>query len=206
MKKTVGCWAAGIAACLMLFLFSARYAAAFQEPDTGITKCYDADGNEIVPCPGPGQPYYGQDGNLVNNGMNFTDNKNGTLLDNVTQLVWQQGSSATAQTYANAVAYCDSLSTQQNADGTTGLGGFTDWRVPALVELNTLLDLGVDTSTGAAAIPSIFSGTASAGYWTSTVDPDDSTQTWVLNFGTTEDSLALQTGLNYVRCVRGATQ
>ena len=29
-------------------------------PDTGVTKCYDTNGNEIS-CPSTGQPFYGQD-------------------------------------------------------------------------------------------------------------------------------------------------
>ena len=34
-------------------------------PDTGQTKCYDDVGNEINPCPQPGEDFYGQDANYA---------------------------------------------------------------------------------------------------------------------------------------------
>lgn len=193
MKKIRGYSAAAFAACLMLFLISIPPAGAFVVPDTGITQCYDADGNQI-PCPSPGQAYYGQDGNAVYNGMSFTDNINGTVTDNVTHLVWQKVADATA-TWADAVSNCTSL------DSANFGGHNSGWRLPALVELNTLLDLAVDTSTGTAAILPIFTGTAPAAYWTSTEDPDNSANAWFLNFGTTEDNVDAKTTAHYVRCV-----
>jgi hypothetical protein len=68
-------------------------------PDSGLTKCYD-DQNEI-PCPKPGEPFYGQAGNYTINEMSFTkmDNNGNDLpddaedwvmvRDNVTGLIWE---------------------------------------------------------------------------------------------------------------------
>ena len=179
---------------IILFLVSVSLADAFQVPDTGIVECYDAAGNQIFPCPAPGEPYYGQDGNLAYNSMSFTDNGNGTLTDNVTGLTWQQTDVAD-KTWAEAVDYCNNLD----------LGGHTDWQLPALVELDSIMDLSVDTDTGAAAINPIFTGTAAAGYWTSTEDPDDSAQAWILDFGTTEDDTVAKSDTNYTRCVLEVT-
>jgi hypothetical protein len=68
-------------------------------PDSGQTKCYD--NNSEIPCPKPGEPFYGQAGNYTINEMSFTkmDNKGNDLpddaedwvmvRDNVTGLIWE---------------------------------------------------------------------------------------------------------------------
>ncbi|CAN2042411.1 exported hypothetical protein [Candidatus Magnetomoraceae bacterium gMMP-15] len=55
---------------LLIFIFAVAPAFAWPVPDTGQTKCYD-DKKEI-PCPKPGQPFYGQDANYQINPMSFT--------------------------------------------------------------------------------------------------------------------------------------
>jgi hypothetical protein len=182
---------------LLLFFVPASLAGAFQVPDTGITECYDADGNQIFPCPGPGEPYYGQDGNVLLNSMSFTDNGDGTLTDDVTALLWQKTADNTSRTWDDAVVYCDSLNSMNFGGHDSG------WRLPALVELDSIMDLSVDTGTGAAAINPAFEGTAAAGYWTSTGDPDNSANAWIMDFGTTEDNTVAKSGTSYTRCVWG---
>jgi len=178
---------------IILILFvSVSLAGAFQVPDTGITECYDEAGNQIFPCPGPGEPYYGQDGNLIYNSMSFTDNADGTLTDNVTGLLWQKTADANPRTWDEAVNYCDGLSNLNFGSHNSG------WRLPALIELDSIMDLSVDTG---AAINPIFTGTEAAGYWTSTDDPDDNGNAWLLDFGTTEDGIAPKSGTNFARCV-----
>ncbi|KPA10489.1 protein containing DUF1566 [Candidatus Magnetomorum sp. HK-1] len=68
-------------------------------PDSGPTKCYDNDSE--IPCPNPGEPFYGQAGNYNINEMSFTkldgygkdlpdDAKNWEMVrDNVTGLIWE---------------------------------------------------------------------------------------------------------------------
>ena len=51
---------------LVLLMFAAAGALAAPVTDTGQTTCYDADGN-VIPCPSPGQDYYGQDANYTIN-------------------------------------------------------------------------------------------------------------------------------------------
>ena len=175
---------------ILLFFVSVSFASAFQVPDTGITECYDSVGNQINPCPELGQPYYGQDGNIIHNDMSYTDNGNGTLTDDVTGLLWQKTADANPLTWNEAASYCNNLTLGGHASG---------WRLPALVELDSIMDLSVDTGT--AAINPIFTGTATAGYWSSTEDPDDIANAWILNFGTTENDIVAKTGANYTRCV-----
>jgi hypothetical protein len=69
-------------------------------PDTGVTKCFDAAGNEIT-CPSPGQSFYGQDANYTINPPSYTKlDSNGNALavsatswamvrGNVTGLIWE---------------------------------------------------------------------------------------------------------------------
>jgi hypothetical protein len=165
---------------ILLFFVSVGLAGAFQVPETGITECYDADGNLIFPCPGPSEAFYGQDGNIVRNNMDYTDNGT-TITDNVTVRVWQKTDDGETRTWAQAVAFCGS-----------------SMRLPTLIELDSIMDLSVEAGP---AINPIFAGTAAAGYWTSTVDPDNVDNVWVLDFGTTEDSIVAKTTTNYTRCV-----
>jgi hypothetical protein len=59
----------------------------------------------------------------------FTDNGNGTITDNLTQLIWQKAPNATAVTWENAIT-AERLS----------LASATDWRLPNIKELQSLND------------------------------------------------------------------
>jgi hypothetical protein len=68
-------------------------------PDTGQTKCYDLE--KEIPCPKPGEPFYGQDGNynikppsytkLDEKGNDLPDDAESWVMvrDNVTGLIWK---------------------------------------------------------------------------------------------------------------------
>lgn len=66
-----------------------------------------------------------------------TGAKAGTVLDNITGLVWQEvsGTSGTYGSNALAEAYCGTLST-------AALGGYTGWRLPTQSEFMTILTFG----------------------------------------------------------------
>jgi len=66
-------------------------------------------------------PYYPTD-------YAFTDNKNGTVTDEITGLMWQQDTAPDIMDWQNALAYCENLS----------FGGYDDWRLPTANELQTL--------------------------------------------------------------------
>jgi hypothetical protein len=112
----------------------------------------------------------------------YTDNGDGTVTDNVTGLVWQKATAAN-QSQAGAITYCTNLS----------LGGFSDWRVPSIVEIVSL----VDTShSGPAIDTAYFPGTQSTAYWTSS-----STQ-WNVDFIDGSSGFSGASSLFPVRCVR----
>ncbi len=75
----------------------------------------------------------------------YTDNLDGTVTDADTSLMWTQLPGA-ARTWEGALSYSENLS----------LGGYTDWRLPNIKELQTLTDYTLATATSATGIkPSI---------------------------------------------------
>ena len=61
--------------------------------------------------------------------QSLVDNGDGTVTDNRTGLIWQQGEPG-AMTWNSALTYCEGLS----------LAGSTDWRLPNIKELESLVD------------------------------------------------------------------
>jgi hypothetical protein len=112
--------------------------------DTGQAKCYDA--SREIPCPQEGEAFYGQDAQYAGAQPSYTDNGDGTITDNVTGLMWQQSAdtdgdgdidAADKLTYAEACTYCQNLT----------LAGYTDWRLPDIKQLYSLIDFsGIDPS------------------------------------------------------------
>lgn len=112
-------------------------------PDTGQSKCYDRSGTEI-PCDDktcPGQDAFYANG-CASEGR-FVDNKDGTVTDNCTGLMWQKASADVNGDGASddkdflvgwcgALAYCEALS----------FAGHDDWRLPDVRQLHSLVDYG----------------------------------------------------------------
>ena len=94
--------------------------------DTGQEKCYD-DSREIA-CPQPGEAFCGQDAQYQGRQPAYQDNRDGTISDLTTGLMWQK-TPGNKVTYAEAVAAAKDLY----------LGGYDDWRLPTIKELYSLI-------------------------------------------------------------------
>ncbi|WP_405571099.1 DUF1566 domain-containing protein [Winogradskyella sp. Asnod2-B02-A] len=97
--------------------------------DTGQDKYYDNEGNEINK-PIKTDDYYGQDAQFTSIASAYKDNKNGTVTDLNTGLMWQKTPDFNRHNFYEAFDYVDDLE----------IGGYTDWRMPTIKELYSLLN------------------------------------------------------------------
>lgn len=105
---------------------------------------------------------------------NLVENGNGTISDNSTGLTWMQTDSGTAMDWQSALAYCENLEE----------AGATDWRLPNIKELQSIVDYSRSpATTNSAAIDPMFQISTilnEAGqsdypyYWSSTTHADSS--------------------------------
>jgi hypothetical protein len=99
--------------------------------DTGQTKCYGNTGE--IPCPAPGEPFYGQDGNLQGAQPAYQVSADGLVVTDLnTNLIWQQADDGVLLSQDDASSFCGYLS----------LDGHSDWRIPTVQELVGILDQG----------------------------------------------------------------
>ncbi|NMC70187.1 MAG: DUF1566 domain-containing protein [Myxococcales bacterium] len=113
--------------------------------------------------------------------------------DSLTGLVWQRAFAAGVP-WAEAGDACASL-------GAGGLGGRTDWRLPTIYELATLIDLG---RAGPAIDTAAFPGTPTMpGWWSATPDAVRSELAWGVGFQAGELNEGPVGMPAFVRCVAG---
>lgn len=79
--------------------------------------------------PAEGDTYYGQDAHYDGLQPSYTNNGDGTVTDNNTGLMWQQGLYDLKYTYDESFIVAD----------TATIGGYDDWRVPTIKELYSLI-------------------------------------------------------------------
>jgi hypothetical protein len=123
----------------------------------------------------------------------FTDNATaGTVKDNLTGLTWQKVPNTNTLTWEQSLVYAEGLT----------LGGFSDWRLPNIKELESINDeklINPSVST------TYFSSIGVKNYWSSTSLPNQTTRAWYLStqFGIT--TYELKTVAQSVICVRGSS-
>jgi len=111
--------------------------------DTGQLTFWDSAGREI-PAPVLGDAFYGQDAQFTGNQPSYKDNGDGTISDLVTGLVWTQTPDLKGDGIINEA---DKLTLAQAVASTSKVtvGGYSDWRLPTIKELYSLINFsGVD--------------------------------------------------------------
>jgi hypothetical protein len=118
-------------------------AGSYRVVDTGQSTFWDSAGNEIQ-APVHGAALYGQDAAFTGNAPSYTDNGDGTVSDNVTGLMWTQTVDRNGD---GKIDTADKLTLGKAVEsvGSVSVGGYTDWRLPTIKELYSLIDFnGVD--------------------------------------------------------------
>ena len=115
---------------------------------------------------------------------------NGIATDSATGLVWQDDSEAKTneKDWNGAKSYCENLT----------LGGYSDWRLPNIFELSTLLD---NTKWSKPYILDNIENIASGYYWSSSISSQN--YAWYVNFVNGLSMWGDKTYKLHLRCVKG---
>lgn len=114
----------------------------------------------------------------------------GVVTDTVTGLVWERAVSPSTYTQATAAAYCTN----------NRVNSKTDWRLPTVLELTSIVDVTAENGT-VAINQTVFPSTPGADYITSTLVAGASTA-WRMNFNNGNTVQGNVTTPTKVRCVR----
>ncbi|MGC2063762.1 MAG: DUF1566 domain-containing protein, partial [Thermodesulfovibrionales bacterium] len=161
-----------VAIGIIVFFGHAADASTVQLPKTGQNTCYAVSGSAIS-CGGTGQDGDWKAG--VSVGQRFTvgtGSQAACVTDNLTGLMWMQSPVGTALDWQATLDYVQGT---VNASG--GLCGFTDWRVPAVVELETMVH--TEESNSAVFLNTQgFSNIQSGNYWSSSTNASNLLWAW----------------------------
>jgi hypothetical protein len=166
-------------------------------PSTSSKTCTGGTVCEVKPqdCVDPNWAEWPMPGATINgapdgspNPQSYTDNKDMTVTDNVTGLMWQQPEPVSTYNQSDAISYCANLV----------LAGHDDWRLPSPIELASLLDLSLPASINGTYFP----GTYNSPTWTTLVYEKSTSSIYVVDFGGGRITSAPANSLNHVRCVR----
>ncbi|MCX5885283.1 MAG: DUF1566 domain-containing protein [Proteobacteria bacterium] len=153
---------------LLFFVSGLALAGTVNLPKTGQKKCYDTAGNQI-PCPGTGQDGAIQAG-VAPPSPRFQVNGD-CVTDTLTGLMWAKNANLPngIRTWYQAVDDCNNLN----------LCGYTDWRLPSVNELESLINR--EEANSATWLSSQgFTNVQADNYWSSTsyaFYPDDA---WIV--------------------------
>ena len=132
--------------------------------------------------------------------IRFTDNGDGTIMDELTGLVWMQNANCWgSMDWSAALSKISALNGPSGCTGYTG--NHSDWRLPNVNELAGL----VDAERYNPALPSghPFTGVQTGNYWSSTSNANYTGSAWLVNLSNGSVSYANKTSNYYVWPVRG---
>ncbi len=132
-----------LAAVALMISHPVLAALTYPIVDTGQTQCYSNTG--AMTSPAEGAAFHGQDAQYDGMQPAYQNNGDGTITDLITGLMWQQDPGG-KMTWDEADAGAASFN----------LAGYTDWRLPTIKELYSLIDFdGVTGMSAAASTPYI---------------------------------------------------
>jgi hypothetical protein len=149
--------------------------------------------------------YGGKDDGAQQNGAvwpnpRFSDNGNGTVTDNLTNLTWLKNANCFGtKNWPNALTSANMLASGACALSDGSIVG--DWRLPNSTEIESLLDL----SKYSPALPTghPFSAVQSDNYWSSTASAYNSNYFWYINMSDGNVGNNVYSSIYYVWPVRG---
>lgn len=103
--------------------------------DTGQKNYFDD--NSYIKKPKEGKNFFGQDSSYLGNQPNFSNNQDGTITDNITNLMW-------SKSHTKKLTWDEALDYARYSKAS----GFNDWRIPTIKELYSLIDFNGKTGTG----------------------------------------------------------
>lgn len=116
----------------------------------------------------------------------YTNNNDGTVKDNITGLIWQQGYKEN-QTWYEANSYCKNLTLNNDK-----------WRIPTTKELITLIDY---TTNNPAIDLFYFPNTSSDWFWGSNLSASNASS-WIVYFYDGEVEYTNNENKYCVRCIK----
>jgi len=184
---------------------------------TGQTQCFSGSSTNPIPCAGTGR-----DGELQK-GLDplHVDNGDGTITDLKTGLTWEKLSwDGSIHDRLYQLSWSDAYAYKVAALNAIEFGGHTDWRLPTVNELQTILNYGV---TYPSVWPAFHTGcvagctvlTCSCGwtsgfggselYWTSTTYEPAPFYVWTVGAYDGSVGYTARNEVRHVRAVRGGT-
>jgi hypothetical protein len=122
----------------------------------------------------------------------FTDHEDGTVTDNLTGLMWTKNASIyERRSWSEAISECASCAE----------GGYSDWRLPHVRELHSLIDYSQCDSVLPLGHP--FSNVQLSYYWSSTTYANFTSHAWYVHVSYGHVSNDGKIHDHYVWCVRG---
>jgi hypothetical protein len=132
-------------------------------------------------------------GDGTNSGEFVVSSDGLTVTDTITGLVWQAQESTAITDLPIAQNYCATLA----------LGGVSGWRVPAIEELNTIVDFTV-AAPGPTINQTVLSNTPADRHWTSSPYARSPDYAWYVTFSDGNSSFTATEDTCRIRCVRGS--
>jgi hypothetical protein len=160
--------------------------------------------------------------------IRFVDNGNGTITDNQSGLMWEKKTESggggadladprnvdNRYTWSSTGAAPDGtlftdflakMNCEVSSDGTCGLAlaGFTDWCIPTIAELRTILTAESPNCSSTPCIDPIFGPTAADFYWSSTSSAGVPAFVWLVGFNGGDVAAYFKDSTLFARAVRG---